>query len=91
MLSAEPPHHIHVAFDDHHLVADADLTGPTAAHRCIRAKPESTDGGRECWANWDEGACKGESLGSIGTDVTPRGFSVAAPDLESGLWRLGIA
>ena len=38
MLSAEPPHHIHIAFDDHHLVADADLTGPTAALRCIRAK-----------------------------------------------------
>ncbi len=29
-------------------------------------KPESTDGRRECWANWDEGACKGESLGFIG-------------------------
>ena len=34
------------------------------------AKPESTDGRREGWANWDEGAYKGESLGSIGTDVT---------------------
>ncbi len=33
-------------------------------------KPESTDGRREGWANWDEGAYKGESLGSIGTDVT---------------------
>ena len=31
---------------------------------------ESTDGRREGWANWDEGAYKGESLGSIGTDVT---------------------
>ena len=35
-------------------------------------KPESTDGRREGWANWDEGAYKGESLGSIGTDVTPQ-------------------
>ena len=33
-------------------------------------KPESTDGRREGWANWDEGAYKGESLGSNGTDVT---------------------
>ena len=33
-------------------------------------KPESTDGRREGWANWDEGAYKGESLGSFGTDVT---------------------
>ena len=33
-------------------------------------KPESTDGRREGWANWDEGAYKGESLGCIGTDVT---------------------
>ena len=32
--------------------------------------PESTDGMREGWANWDEGAYEGESLGSIGTDVT---------------------
>ena len=36
----------------------------------IKYKPESTDGRREGWANWDEGAYKGESLGSIGTDVT---------------------
>ena len=36
----------------------------------IQLKPESTDGRREGWTNWDEGACKGESLGSIGTDVT---------------------
>ena len=35
-------------------------------------KPKSTDGRREGWANWDEGAYKGESLGSIGTDVTPQ-------------------
>ena len=35
-------------------------------------KPESTDGRREGRANWDEGAYKGESLGSIGTDVTPQ-------------------
>ena len=34
-------------------------------------KPESTDGRREGRANWGEGAYKGESLGSIGTDVTP--------------------
>ena len=34
------------------------------------ANPESTDGMREGWANWDEGAYKGDSLGSIGTDVT---------------------
>ncbi len=32
--------------------------------------PESTDGRREGWAHWDEGAYRGESLGSIGTDVT---------------------
>ncbi len=37
-----------------------------------KAKPESTDGRREGRANWDEGAYKGESLGSIGTDVTPQ-------------------
>ena len=30
MLPPEPPDHIHVAFDDHHLVANAGLTGPTA-------------------------------------------------------------
>ena len=36
------------------------------------SKPKSTDGRREGWANWDEGAYKGESLGSIGTDVTPQ-------------------
>ena len=36
------------------------------------SKPESTDGRREGRANWDEGAYKGESLGSIGTDVTPQ-------------------
>ena len=34
------------------------------------AKLESTDGRREGWANRDEGAYQGESLGSIGTDVT---------------------
>ena len=38
--------------------------------RSARCKPESTDGRHEGWANWDEGAYKGESLGSIGTDVT---------------------
>ena len=38
--------------------------------RVGKFKPESTDGRREGWANWDEGAYKGESLGSIGTDVT---------------------
>ena len=32
--------------------------------------PESTDGRRESWASWDEGAYQGESLGSMGTDVT---------------------
>ena len=36
----------------------------------VRCYPESTDGRHEGWANWDEGAYKGESLGSIGTDVT---------------------
>ena len=46
---------------------------------------------REGWANWDEGAYKGESLGSIGTDVARQRFSVVAQGLESGLWRLGIA
>ena len=35
------------------------------------ANPTPSIGGRrEGWANWDEGAYKGESLGSIGTDVT---------------------
>ena len=33
-------------------------------------KPESTDGRREGQASWDEGAYQGESLGSMGTDVT---------------------
>ena len=46
---------------------------PTATATPIPTpKPESTDGRREGRANWDEGAYKGESLGSIGTDVTPR-------------------
>ena len=37
--------------------------------------PNPTDGRREGWANWDEGAYKGESPGSIGTDVdTAEGF-----------------
>ena len=40
------------------------------SRRRCRPKPESTDGRREGRANWDEGAYKGESLGSIGTDVT---------------------
>ena len=40
-----------------------------SAHQAV-TKPESTDGRREGRANWDEGAYKGESLGSIGTDVT---------------------
>ena len=31
---------------------------------------DGVDGRRESWANWYEGAYKGESLGSIGTDVT---------------------
>ena len=57
----------------------------------ITPKPESTDGRREGWANWDEGAYKVESLGSIETKWRGRGFSVAAPGLESGLGRLGIA
>ncbi len=67
--------------------AMSPLVGPVLE----ASKPESTDGRRECWANWDEGACRGESLGSIGPMCPRRGFSVAAPDLESGLWRLGIA
>ena len=37
-----------------------------------KLNPKSTDGRREGRANWDEGAYKGESLGSIGTDVTPQ-------------------
>ena len=41
-----------------------------AEENIAQAKPESTDGRREGWANWDEGAYQGESLGSIGTDVT---------------------
>ena len=36
----------------------------------ILSKPESTDGRREGWASWDEGAYKGETLASIGTDVS---------------------
>ena len=36
----------------------------------LEFKPESTDGRREGQANWDEGAYQGESLGSMGTDVT---------------------
>ena len=40
--------------------------------KITRTKPESTDGRREGWANWDKGAYKGESLGSNGTDVTPQ-------------------
>ena len=35
-----------------------------------RSYPESTDGRREGQASWDEGAYQGESLGSMGTDVT---------------------
>ena len=42
------------------VIAEAIANGDT------EPKPESTDGRRECWANWDEGACKGESLGFIG-------------------------
>ena len=38
----------------------------------LAPNPESTDGRREGWANGDEGAYKGESLGSNGTDVTPQ-------------------
>ena len=49
-------------------------------------KPESTDGRREGWANWDEGAYKGESLGSIGTDVTQqRVFSSRTGPLERSM------
>ena len=48
--------------------------------------PESTDGRREGRANWDEGAYKGESLGSIGTDVTPqRVFSSRTGPLERSM------
>ncbi len=36
----------------------------------VLPKPESTDGRREGQASWDEGAYQGESLGSMGTDVT---------------------
>ena len=36
----------------------------------MTSKPESTDGRREGQASWDEGAYQGESLGSMGTDVT---------------------
>ena len=46
------------------LVSELTLAGD------VTTKPESTEGRREGWANWDEGACKGESLGSIGTYVT---------------------
>ena len=44
---------------------------PSPSHGVqVMLYPESTDGRREGWANWDEGAYKGESLGSIETDVT---------------------
>ena len=49
-----------------------DLGAALARHQRLKPKPESTDGRREGRANWDEGAYKGESLGSIGTDVTPQ-------------------
>ena len=51
------------------------MTGNTMNDNQRKAElsyPESTDGRREGRANWDEGAYKGESLGSIGTDVTPQ-------------------
>ena len=43
----------------------------SVGHRIVSpSKPESTDGRREGQASWDEGAYQGESLGSMGTDVT---------------------
>ena len=54
-----------------HILNSAGQIVRSASHVVLDpAKPESTDGRREGWANWDEGAYKGESLGSIGTDVT---------------------
>ena len=46
--------------------AQCDFGEALVAIGGVERKPESTDGRPECWANWDEGACKGESLGSIG-------------------------
>ena len=59
----------------------------------MSTNPESTDGlRREGWANWDEGAYKGERLGSIGVDVTRQSvFSSCTEPGESGLWRLEVA
>ena len=49
-------------------------------------KPESTDGRREGWASWDEGAYKGETLASIGTDVSrQRVFSSRAEPRERSM------
>ena len=56
------------------------------AGRKIRSKPESTDGRREGWASWDEGAYKGETLASIGTDVSrQRVFSSRAESRERSM------
>ena len=48
-------------------IAGDDTTNGDTVDNEGECKPESTDGRREGWANWDEGAYKGESLGSIGT------------------------
>ena len=42
---------------------DVDLSAGTLAVRRALTNPESTDGRREGWANWDEGACKGRKPG----------------------------
>ena len=55
-------------------------------YACSRTKPESTDGRREGWASWDEGAYKGEALGAIGTDVSlQRVFSSRAGPRERSM------
>ena len=56
--------------DRHTLAAAVDLLRQVDGVDEVLSKPESTDGRREGQASWDEGAYQGESLGSMGTDVT---------------------
>ncbi len=80
----------HLLRDIHNLKGlypeDAKLAKWAAAVHELYAKPESTDGRCQGWANWDEGAYKGESPGSIGTDVTrQRVFSSRAGPRERSM------